>query len=283
MLSKQDWEQIKALQLEVEQADGISLKLNWDMLRERKPGDHYDFVYRENEKITAFLGLYDFASKLELCGLVAPDSRRKGIFRSLLAEALPPERAAAYKEILLNIPAASASGKGFAERLGLEVALTEYQMKFNPEVIGRLAPAPVAVSFRKAKLPDSCLLNRLDMEGFGLTEEEAGQLNDEALKQNETDGADAVMYVIEHDGQDVGKIRVHDDPMENWIYGFVIDPTYRGQGIGRSVLMKMVHEAQAKGSDLFLEVALENERALQLYQSCGFEQIQIQVYYSWRL
>ncbi|ANS74767.1 hypothetical protein AWM70_09300 [Paenibacillus yonginensis] len=282
MLNTQDWEQVKSLQKEVEQADGISLKLNWDMLQTRKSDEHYDFVYRENGKIIAFLGLYDFASKLELCGMVAPASRRKGIFRSLLAEALPPERAAKYKEILLNIPAASASGKGFAARLGLAVTLTEYQMKFNPEAIGRLAPPLLKVSLRKAKLSDCAFLNRLDMQGFGLTEEEAGWLNADSLEQNEADGTDSVTYVIEFGGQDTGKIRVQYGPTESWIYGFVIDAAFRGQGIGRSVLMKLVHDEQAKGRDLFLEVALDNKRALQLYQSCGFEQIQVQDYYSWR-
>ncbi|WP_138495881.1 GNAT family N-acetyltransferase [Paenibacillus pinistramenti] len=279
MLNERDWEQIRALQQEVEQADGISLKLNWDMLRSRRPGDRDDFVFRKDGRIAGFLALYDFASKIEVCGMVAPSLRRQGIFSALLAEALPAERACQYKDILFNLPARSSSGRGFVESLGLKLTFTEYQMKFNPELIGELRPALQEITLRPARMEDWDYLIDLEIDGFGFTREEAAKLNEEALRKNAEAGTNEILFVIELQGQNAGNVRVQYESHESWIYGFVIDKSRRGRGIGRSVLTHLVNEEQPKGRDVFLEAALENERALHLYQSCGFERVQVQEYY----
>ena len=56
------------------------------------------------------------------------------------------------------------------------------------------------------------------------------------------------------------------------IYGFVVTKTQRGRGLGRQVLqsaLRMILENQLQR--LFLEVETENQAALHLYQTEGFQ------------
>lgn len=70
---------IEELQERCEQFDGISLKLNWDMLRgPSNVGDTEWLVTYENELLVGFLGLYGFGSEMEVCGMVRPGYRRRG-------------------------------------------------------------------------------------------------------------------------------------------------------------------------------------------------------------
>ena len=55
--------------------------------------------------------------------------------------------------------------------------------------------------------------------------------------------------------------------------GMGVLPTYRGQGIGRRLLQACIAKAHAKGiTRIELEVRADNERAIGLYKSLGFQQ-----------
>lgn len=57
------------------------------------------------------------------------------------------------------------------------------------------------------------------------------------------------------------------------IYGFVVTKTQRGRGLGRQVLqsaLRMILEKSASAT-IFLEVETENQAALRLYQTEGFQ------------
>ena len=57
------------------------------------------------------------------------------------------------------------------------------------------------------------------------------------------------------------------------IYGFVVTKTQRGRGLGRQVLQSALRMIFRKFSfsDYFLEVETENQAALHLYQTEGFQ------------
>jgi ribosomal-protein-alanine N-acetyltransferase len=50
-----------------------------------------------------------------------------------------------------------------------------------------------------------------------------------------------------------------------------VDPAYQGQGIGRRMLAELLNFADR--GVVFLEVRTDNEAALALYRSMGFEQV----------
>ena len=86
MLTKEQLSAIEQLQKECEVADNIQLKLNWEMLRQRKD-QSMDFFYEENGELIGYLALYGFGSTVEVCGMVKPGKRRKYHFSKLWSEA----------------------------------------------------------------------------------------------------------------------------------------------------------------------------------------------------
>jgi ribosomal protein S18 acetylase RimI-like enzyme len=65
------------------------------------------------------------------------------------------------------------------------------------------------------------------------------------------------------------------------VYGFVVDPDYRGQGIGRDALRRVCQELLASGARrVGLEVAVDNDRALGLYTSLGFTDVTTEDYFA---
>lgn len=60
-------------------------------------------------------------------------------------------------------------------------------------------------------------------------------------------------------------------PFEYEVHTIGVDPAYQGQGIGRRLLGELLEFAD--GGVVYLEVRTDNEAALALYRSVGFEQI----------
>lgn len=60
-------------------------------------------------------------------------------------------------------------------------------------------------------------------------------------------------------------------PFEYEIHTIGVDPDYQGRGIGRQLLAELLDFAD--GGVVFLEVRTDNEAAIGLYRSVGFEQI----------
>lgn len=60
-------------------------------------------------------------------------------------------------------------------------------------------------------------------------------------------------------------------PYEHEVHTIGVDPAYQGQGIGRRLLVELL--TFAGGGVVYLEVRTDNEAAIGLYTSVGFEQI----------
>ena len=60
-------------------------------------------------------------------------------------------------------------------------------------------------------------------------------------------------------------------PFEYEVHTIGVDPAYQGRGIGRRLLDDLLDFAD--GGVVFLEVRTDNEAALGLYRSVGFDQI----------
>ncbi|BDB40681.1 MULTISPECIES: ribosomal protein S18-alanine N-acetyltransferase [Mycobacterium] len=60
-------------------------------------------------------------------------------------------------------------------------------------------------------------------------------------------------------------------PFEYEVHTIGVDPAFQGQGIGRRLLDELL--AFAEGGVVYLEVRTDNEPAIGLYRSVGFEQV----------
>ncbi|WP_264806248.1 GNAT family N-acetyltransferase [Cytobacillus sp. NCCP-133] len=68
------------------------------------------------------------------------------------------------------------------------------------------------------------------------------------------------------------------------MYGFAVEPSLQGKGIGRSALSYVVTSEEKNGIErVHLEVAADHEHALGLYKSCGFMTYNTQDYYNYDL
>ena len=238
----------------------------------------YDGTY-ENGDIIAFLGRYGFGSSVEICGMVAPAYRNQGIFSRLLKKALSPDQLHRYNTVLLNTPNNSLTGLAFMESIPARLSSTEHQMKFNPNLGGvdEQSRSTPAIELRAATQEDLESIISLDMDGFNQSLEDASEM---AQRMMEESGS--TTYMVLQNERAVGKLRVTQENEEAWVYGFVIQSGLRGQGVGRAALMKVIELVQADGKDVFIEVAADNDRALHLYTSCGFETFQAQQYYTYQ-
>lgn len=276
MLNVTELNLIKALKEICEKEGDFELKLNFDMLENRSDSRKEDFFHYENNLLVGFLGIYSFGSTVELCGMVHPDYRRRGIFSKLLQSALDDiKKQPEVETILLNAPTDSPSAKAFLNRVPCEFSFAEYQMQWCGNTT-ELAEDP-HIGIRPAQSEEDWeSIIQLEVSGFGVREEDVRAMN-QTIRNRDTDHN----LIIEMDGKTVGKMRVSETNGEAWIYGFVVSKELRGQGIGRKALSKVVKIENQKGLPIFLEVEARNRRALGLYESCGFRSYHSQDYYTY--
>lgn len=78
-------------------------------------------------------------------------------------------------------------------------------------------------------------------------------------------------YGYSNGGDSVALILVARRGWTTRVAAMAVTPGFRGQGLGRRMLMKVVDEARARGDrSVILEVLEQNHVALGLYQKCGF-------------
>jgi ribosomal protein S18 acetylase RimI-like enzyme len=263
--------EIKTLQEICEKDGGFDLKLNFDMLKNRTGNQAEDFFHYEDGQLVGFIGTYSFGNKVEICGMVHPDYRRKGIFTKLLELGLEASSNNEIETILLNAPTESQTAKEFLKTVPCTFSIAEYQMKWHSTEL--LEDSSVSIRLSKSDEDWEALI-QLEVLGFGLTEKEAREMN-----QQIKDSSGDQNFIIEAEGKTAGKMRVSDANGEAWIYGFTIYPELRGKGIGRKALSKVVKMENEKGLPVFLEVEARNAHALGLYESCGFRTYHSQDYY----
>lgn len=257
------------------ETEGFKLKLNWDTLRSRKRKDS-DYFFYEMNRLIGFAAVYDFGDKAEICGMVHPDYRRRGIFTKLIDAGIMDCLERKYKTILLNAPAKSASAKGFLQSISCQFAVAEYQMKWGKTELFNYE----GVKLRPSTHEDAELEIQLDIQCFGFSEEDARSFH----KRMRADEPEQVFMIEDEEHRKtIGKIRVDRKSTETWIYGFAIFPEYQGRGFGRRILKQVVLEEETRGNAIYLEVEATNAHALRLYEECGFKVIGQQDYYQYQV
>jgi ribosomal protein S18 acetylase RimI-like enzyme len=250
-------------------ADGGRLKREWATLRSRSGARTRDLLWWEEGRLLGFLGIYGSGRRhLELTGMVDPLARRRGIGSALLQASMPLCRAHDVDRVLLVVPRNEAGGREFARAHGMTYEHSEHALRLSQR-----PPAADAngLALRQATVEDIPVLSRLYDDGF----HDGGHVDPSRLA---TDHAHTLM--ITHGGASVGTIVQARNHERGAIYAFVVASDWRGRGIGRRVLQdasRDLFDAGARYVDL--EVEVDNERALGLYTSVGFEMVATDDYY----
>jgi ribosomal protein S18 acetylase RimI-like enzyme len=258
---------IAELERQVVEADGGRLKLEWDNLRSRSGDRVEDLLWWEGERLLGFLGIYTFGDSPELAGMVAPDARGRGIGCALLDAAVTLCRERGDRPPLMVVPRQSTAGKRLALRRGGTLDHSEHHLVLVGEPSS--GPRKPEISLRAATGPDVPLVVSLLEHGFGWSgpDDLGDRLNRTA--------------VVELRGAIVGTLFLERDDEEASIFGFVIEPSLQGRGIGRAALRQACEQLRADGARrISLDVDVANDRALGLYTSIGFTPITTEDYFA---
>src|SRR5687768_3874951 len=80
-----------------------------------------------------------------------------------------------------------------------------------------------------------------------------------------------VTSIIEFDGNAAGGLLLEWKPDSLYIHELQLLPEYQGQGIGTTVIGKVIEQAAARRLPVTLSVVPANPRAKRLYERLGFE------------
>ena len=118
--------------------------------------------------------------------------------------------------------------------------------------------------------PDHDLLVTLetyDFEAFGLT-----GLRTYDLAVMAQAGGVYLAHVYDEIAGSCQLLRMLDEPGFFYVVGIYVRPRWRGRGLGRAFLLALAAELRSLGAEgMLLTVAPNNEGALGLYKSVGFE------------
>lgn len=266
-LSEGDLSAIRELESVCNDYEQLKLKLNWGMLSERKTDETNDFFcYDKEESLVGYLAIYCFGKpEAEVSGMVSPACRRRGIFRGLLDLALGECTTRRINSLLFICERSSASGMAFINSIGAAYDHSEHRMELSENM--RPAETDGTVRLRKAASPDFKMMAKLDVICFDMPEEDTADFcSEEKVMSN------AESFVVVLGDQAIGKIRLEKENEDIMVYGFAIQPEYRGRGYGRTALQLAVNAAlEQKPARVGLEVDCVNDTALSLYHSCGFK------------
>jgi len=251
-LEAADLERVAELEAECVRHDGVRLKLEWSELRQR-PAEHVnDWVCRDGDRVVAFCGLYSFqAGQFEVCGMVAPGFRRRGVARSLFAAMLEQARSRPSVLLLLVVDRAGA----FAAAVGATYHHSEHSMRLTERPTG-----PTGLTMRQADLADAPFVAACLGDAFGVGPD-----------WTMPDPARRPITLFFEGSRPVATIHVAHEEGVARLYGFVVPAELRGQGYGGQALRLIVGALLDAGHPAVeLEVATANESALSLYRRSGF-------------
>ncbi len=222
------------------------------------------FLYYEGGALVGFCSL-DYE---ELCGMVHPDHRRKGIGRALLDAAINEYRRRFISSILIICEEASRSGKAFVASTGATYGFAERHMELEADANwDRSASVDSRLRLYKAGLQDFDVVAGLTAASLGGTEQTA-------KRHIESDMQDPTQqfYIARLEQTPIATLKTLDMGTKIGIYAFGVLPEYRGRGLGKQTLTQAIKSLIAENWTRFaLEVETENANAFGLYNSCGFK------------
>jgi ribosomal protein S18 acetylase RimI-like enzyme len=252
--------------------EGLSLKLN---LAPAAPGaSPTKFLYYADGVLVGYAALFPASIEAELCGMVHPQYRRRGIGRELLEAAVAACQRDALVHLLLVVEDASRSGQGFVHAIGGLRDFAELHLEMESRAVK--APKRSRLAIREADIRDAQGIARVVASAFGgdverVTSRVVGELQERGARH----------YAGELNGQVIATLKVYLSSESAGIYAFGVLPEYRDAGYGREMLTGVIQQMRAEGRGrVYLEVDIDNDRARHLYRSVGFAEVTTYVYYT---
>jgi ribosomal protein S18 acetylase RimI-like enzyme len=269
-LSTQQVSQVRALAGFCEERDGYSMeaRLDFGTLEAQPQSSSSDVLWYESGQLVGFAGMYSYGDPLEVEAsiLVHPDFRRRGIGRCMARAVVREYQKRGVRRLLVVVPQESREGAEFARAMGAWHSHSEYTMDLDVTRIPSFETTPDLVELRLAGAEDVPIMAAIVASAFA----EPAQEEEQELMRLMKDPARAT-YLAAQDGWPVGVIQSAVSDGRAFIVHFAVRPEMQGHGIGRQMLLAIVHGLLNSGSQrITIEVETENRNTLSLYQRCGF-------------
>jgi ribosomal protein S18 acetylase RimI-like enzyme len=287
-LSEQRADEVAALRDRCNGVDGLLLKVGIPRMAPetsselRRPNAF--LVYR-GDSLAGYCSLDGDRHTVEICGMVAPEHRRKGIGTSLLTAARDTCAASGVSEVLLICEDASAAGQLFVATQHAQRQFAEHRMELADvgAMLQGLTREP-DLSLRRAVAGETGTLARISGAVFG-TESE---LKDIQLDiESEFSSPEVRFYLGQLGGSTgpvVSSLKLYLIENRSSIYAFGVLPEYRRRGLAWQTLALLTQQLQAETvNHIGLEVETTNMPAISLYRACGFAPVTTYGYYRCKL
>lgn len=284
-LNQEEYELIHALETLCALEDQVAFKLELDykLMDKGISTDQAslrninEFMYFDGEQLIGYIGICYFGgAAMEINGMVLPDYRRQGIFSKLLKLAISECKGRNAGSILALCDNKSVSGLGFLDRTGAVYQSSEFEMYLNQETYEKIHKQVHDITFRKATSKDASEIARQDQIYFGDNTDEENECDAEngLILPEDEEKRGNIVYLAEIEDKVIGKVKLQlINGITGGIYGVGVLPEHRSKGYGRTILLKSIEKLkEAKAAEIMLQVATENSKALNLYQSCGFQE-----------
>lgn len=224
-----------------------------------------EFTYWNGDKLIGYFGINDFGGRaMEVNGMVHPDYRKLGIGNKLLSLIMDEWSNRKPKDLLLLTDRNSIEGKRLIEKTGATYDHTEFEMVYN---FNNMNSSQARLDLRSATNNDSEEIAKQNAIYFNESLEEQERIDIDVERNRGFH-----IYLAYVEDKIIGKVHLHLSKDEGGIFGLGILPEHRSKGFGRELLQRSVQELIALGaSNIFLQVDDENDAALSLYTSSGFE------------
>lgn len=253
-------------------ADGIDIPLFFEAV-DGRPGVETGFACSLNCDLVGFAHLPDDPAP-EACLMVHPDHRRHSIGRALFDALRAEARRRGLTQFLLVNDAASRSGTAFLSAAGARYVSSEYRLLLDRAKVTRPERKP-HLHLRAAGADEAETLAWIQAAAFG---DEIEQAYDSVMR-GFAEGNRHYYLGMLGDGP-IGLLRTGAWEDGADITAFGVIPKHQGCGYGRQMLLDAIDILFREGwGSVTIEVATDNDHALGLYRSCGFDVIAKYDYY----
>ncbi|MDI2587881.1 GNAT family N-acetyltransferase [Psychrobacillus sp. NEAU-3TGS] len=226
----------------------------------------------ESDKLVGVLTSIDRleTGDFEWSAVVSPSIRREGIGTGLVAEL---DRNLALREAtydLALVPEDSQEAQEWLEKIGYVYDFTERTMM--AKAVETEVQSEVNIMPYTSEEPE---VMEVLISAFGDTLDEVSNF----IAYN-TQTPNRKLWIASLESKVVGTFAIVEDLDKLWITGLGVHEQASGKGVATAILEWAKNEAKHVGkASIYLDVEIDNEKALAVYQKAGFETIRHTHYY----
>jgi ribosomal protein S18 acetylase RimI-like enzyme len=224
-------------------------------------------MYYDDDNLIGYIGICRFGGNtLEVNGMVHPEYRRRGIFKTLFSLVKDEWYKRESQRLLLLCDHHSSSGLEFIRHSGnVTHDHSEYEMFLR-------SGSKQDVKANNVGLKKAMNLDAKEIAWQNSVYFDKEYKEEDLLLPEEEEKCGTSIYLAEVDNKVIGKVHLEVSEGNGGIYGLGVLPEYRNKGYGREILVRAIEKLKERNlKDIMLQVAVKNNRALNLYCSCGFE------------